>query len=95
MALFGALAIAAAMGLKYSQATLLFGLVAVVCAPVVLHRIPNKNSALGMLVGLSIFASFPLKKLFQVDGFVGDVSVSLVYGAVLWVVGFGWKRNWR
>ncbi len=92
---FGALAVAVAIGLKYSQATLLFGLIAAISAPVVIHKIPNVSSALGMLVGLSFFASFPLKKLFQIDGFINEVPVTLAYAALLWAIGFGWKRSWR
>lgn len=95
LAVFGALLIAVPIGLKYSQATLLFGLIAIISAPMVIHKIPNNSSALGMLLGLSIFASFPLKKLFQIDGLAIEIPVTLAYAAVLWVIGFGWKRNWR
>mgnify|MGYP001801350748 CR=1 FL=1 len=95
IAVFGALAIAVPIGLKYSQATLLFGLIAAVSAPVVIHKIPNASWALGMLMGLSFFASFPLKKLFQIDGFINELPVTLAYVALLWVIGFGWNRSWR
>jgi len=95
IAVFGALIIAVPIGLKYSQATLLFGLIAAISAPVVIHKTPDKNWALGMLMGLSFFASFPLKKLFQIDGFVNEIPVTLAYAAILWVIGFGWKRSWR
>ena len=95
IAVFGALTIAVPVGLKYSQATLLFGLIAALSAPVVIHKIPNANWALGMLMGLSFFASFPLKKLFQIDGFINEVPVTLAYAALLWVIGFGWRRSWR
>lgn len=93
--IFGALAIAVAIGLKYSQAALLFGLIAAISAPVVIHKVSNKNWSLGMLMGLSVFGSFPLKKLFQLDGFINEIPVNLAYVAILWVVGFGWKRSWR
>jgi hypothetical protein len=78
IAVFGALAVAVLIGLKYSQAVLFFGLIAVLSAPIVIHKISNKNWSLSMLVGLSLFASFPLKKLYQIDGFVGGISVSLM-----------------
>ena len=65
LAVFGAFAIAVPIGLKYSQATLVFGLIAAVSGPVVIHRIPNASLAIGMLVGLSLFASFPLKSSFK------------------------------
>ena len=95
VAVFGALVVAVLTGLKYSHATLLFGLIAALSAPAVIHKVPNVSWATGMLVGLSIFASFPLKKLFQIDGFINEVPVTLAYGAILWIIGFGWKRNWR
>ena len=94
IAVFGALVIAVPIGLKYSQATLLFGLIAALSAPVVIHKIPNVSWAMGMLMGLSIFASFPLKKLFQIDGFINEMPVTLAYAALLWVIGFGWRRSW-
>ncbi|WP_108815029.1 hypothetical protein [Loktanella sp. Alg231-35] len=95
VAVFGALTLAVPIGLKYSQATLQFGLIAAISAPVVIHKISDKNWSLGMLMGLSYFASFPLKKLFQIDGLVTDISVTLAYAGILWLVGFGWKRSWR
>jgi len=95
IAVFGAIAIAVPLGLRYSQATLLFGVIAVISAPVVTHKIPNNNWALGMLMGLAFFASFPLKKLFQIDGFINEIPVTLTYAAVFWIIGFGWKRSWR
>lgn len=95
IAVLGTLAIAVSVGLKYSQATLLFGLIAALSAPVAIHKIPSVNWALGMLMGLSIFASFPLKKLFQIDGFINEAPVTLAYVALLWLIGFGWRRSWR
>lgn len=95
IAVFGTLAVAVPIGLKYSEATLIFGLVAALSAPVVVHKIPDKNWSLSMLVGLSIFASFPLQKLLNFDGFLYEAPVSLAYLAILWVIGFGWKRSWR
>lgn len=95
VAVFGSLFIAVPIGLRYSQATILFGLIAALSAPVVIHKIPSVNWAAGMLMGLSFFASFPLKKLFQIDGFINEVPVTLAYAALLWVIGFGWRRSWR
>ncbi|MEO3476294.1 hypothetical protein AAFO90_01315 [Phaeobacter sp. CAU 1743] len=95
VAAVGALIVAVPIGLKYSQATLLFGLIAAVSAPVVIHKIEDKNWSLGMLMGLTLFASFPFKKLFQIDGFINEIPVTLAYVVVLWVIGFGWKRSWR
>lgn|SRR6056297_2624043 len=92
---FGALAIGVAVGLKYSQATLFFGLIAAFLAPVVIHKIPSVGLATGMLIGLAVFASFPLKKLFQIDGFINEALLNMAYAALLWVIGFGWRRSWR
>lgn len=92
---FGALAVSAQIGLKYSEATLIFGLIAAISAPVVVHKIADKNWSLGMLGGLSTFASLPLKELLKIDGFLDEAPVSLAYFAMLWVISFGWKRSWR
>lgn len=94
IAVGGSLAVAAPIGLKYSQATMLFGLIAAICAPIVMHKISSKNHSIGMLVGLSIFASMPVKKLFGIDGFLLEVLVTAVYMILLWILGFGWKRRW-
>ena len=94
IAVFGALALAVSIGLKYSQTTFLFGLVAAISAPIAIHKVPNKNIAVGMLVGLSAFASYPLRKLFQIDYFTNEFIVILVYLAILWVIAFGWRRIW-
>jgi len=91
----GALVIAVLIGLKYSQPTLLFGLVAALSAPVVFHKMPSIGWTVGMLVGLSSFAIFPLKKLYQIDGFIHEMPVNQSYAAILWVIGFGWKTSWR
>jgi hypothetical protein len=90
-----ALAASGSIGLKYSEATLLFGLIAAVSAPAVIHKISDKNWSLGMLVGLSIFASFPLKKYLDLDGLPEEMAITLAYGGMLWAIGFGWKRSWR
>lgn len=89
------LVFAVSIGLKYSQASLLFGAVALVLAPVAIHKIPNVNWASGVLIGLAVYASFPFKKLFQIDGFLHESAVTLSYFAVLWIAGMGWKRNWK
>ncbi|RFP88337.1 hypothetical protein DZK27_09640 [Rhodobacteraceae bacterium 63075] len=95
IAAFGALVVAAMMGLKYSQATVLFGLIAAISAPVVIHRVPDRTWSIIMLVALAAFASHPLKKLFQIEGFAGEIPVTLAYCGILWVIGFGWKRSWQ
>jgi hypothetical protein len=95
IAVAGATAVSVPIGLKYSEATLLFGLIAALSAPVVIHRVSDKGWSLGLLVGLSIFASFPLKKLLKLDGFLEEMAVSIAYVGILWVIGFGWRRSWR
>jgi hypothetical protein len=91
---FGTLTVSFLIGLKYSQAVLAFGLISALAAPVVIHKVPSTNIATGLFVGLTLFASFPFRKLFQIDGMVEELAVNFAYAAVLWIVGFGWKRIW-
>jgi hypothetical protein len=95
IAVVGATAVSVPIGLKYSEATLLYGLIAAFSAPVVIHRVSDKGWSLGMFVGLTIFASFPLKKLLKLDGDLEKLALSFAYAGILWVIGFGWKRSWR
>jgi hypothetical protein len=81
--------------LKYSQAVVVFGLVAVVLAPVAIHKLRHPALAAGVLVGLAMFASYPLEKLFRIGDTFQEFLVTAAYGAVLFVIGFGWKRSWR
>lgn len=83
------------LGLSYLNASILFGVVAVVLSPVAIHRIPQSNLATGVLVGLAIFASYPLKKFFHLDSLMLSIIVTLGCFGVLWVIGFGWKRSWK
>ena len=94
-AVVGSFVLVISVGLRYSQSSIFFGLVAAILSPIVIHKIPQMNVSLGLLVGLSFFASFPLKKLFQFEGILQEVSISAAYLAVLWVIGFGWRRSWR
>ena len=82
------------VGLRYSQAVLLFGVVAVVLAPVIFHKIENLSSSLGLFMGLADFASAPAKKLFQLDGILAELPMTLAYMVVLFLTGAGWKRDW-
>jgi hypothetical protein len=91
---FGTLTVSFMVGLKYSQAVLVFGLVSALAAPVVIHKVPNASIATGLFVGLTLFAGFPFRKLFKIDGMVEELAVNFAYAAVLWIVGFGWKRIW-
>ncbi len=84
-----------AIGLKYSHAVLVFGIVAVILSPFAIHKIPRPNFATGMLVGLALFAGFPLRKPYQLEGLTQGVPVLLIYAAGLWVIGMGWKRSWK
>lgn len=95
IAVFGTLFVSVPIGLKYSQAAFLFGAIALVSAPIVIHKIEDTSWSIGMLVGLSFFASFPLKKLYDIEGFFAEMATTVVCAGVLWVVGFGWKRSWR
>jgi nitrate reductase gamma subunit len=91
---FGTLTVSFMAGLKYSQAVLVFGLVSALAAPAVIHEVPNASIATGLFAGLTLFASFPFRKLFKIDGMVEELAVNFAYAAVLWIVGFGWKRIW-
>lgn len=90
-----ALLVAVPLGLRYSQAMVLFGAIAAGAAPLVVHRVPHTPIAIGLLCGLAVFASFPVKQLFQINGLINEAAVTFVYGGLLWVIGFGWKRKWQ
>lgn len=81
--------------MKYSTAVIIFGLISSGLAPIVIHKIKNPNIAIGCLVVLAMFASFPLKKLYGLDGFFLKALATLTYGGILYCVGFGWKRTWK
>ncbi len=81
--------------MKYSTAIIVFGLISSGLAPIVIHKIRNSSISIGCLVGLALFASFPLKKLFGLDDFILEAVVILVYLGSLYVIGFGWKRSWK
>jgi len=44
---------------------------------------------------LSIFASFPFRQLYQIEGFVREIPIIAIYAGILWLVGRGWKRSWQ
>jgi hypothetical protein len=94
-----AVSVVAAMvlSLRFSEAALLFALVAGASAPVVVHRVRSRALSLGLLTGLALFASFPAKKLYGVFvtyGTFGELAVTLAFLAVLFLVGAGWRRDW-
>lgn len=90
-----ALLVSVGIGMRYSVAVLVFGAIAVVLAPIALLKIEKTNVATGMLVGLAVFASFPARKLYQLDGFIDAALLTIAYAVVLFIVGFGWKRKWK
>ena len=92
---FSCLFLALPLGLNYLQAAILFGIVAALLAPIAIHKVPDIHWVTGLLVGLALFASFPLKKLLPLDGYFQEVLLSMAYGAALWVIGAGWKRSWK
>lgn len=94
LAVFGSMLISVQLGIRFSQASLIFAVIAAICAPIVIHRIQSVPWSAGMLLALAYYASFPLKKLFQLEGFVQEVPVTLIYAGLLWVIGQGWKRSW-
>lgn len=82
------------LGVQASHAAFLFAGVAAMCAPIVVKRIENATLATFFLVGLGLFASFPLKQLYQVEGLMLNILVTAPYVGALWVIGQGWKRKW-
>ena len=93
--MFASLFMAVQLGLKYSQCSIVFGIIAAVCAPFAIHKVSNTGTVGALLVGLAIYASFPVKKLFRIDGFLQELPLTLLYVGVLWVIGAGWKRAWK
>ncbi len=87
--------LAALAGLRYSQASLVFGIIAAVLAPIAIHKVPKLSLSVAFLVSLAIFASYPAKKLFQLNGFFQEFPLTLAYAALLWFIGIGWKRSWK
>ena len=94
LAMFIAVALTLMIPLKYSEATLLFGLVAAACSPLVLHKVPNSHWSLSGFIALAFFASYPFRQLFQIESLIYSVLVISIYFTVLWVIGVGWKRRW-
>ena len=91
--IFTSLFIAVQLELRYSQCSIVFGLIAAVSAPFAIHKINSAGTVSALLVGLAIYGSFPVKKFFQIDGFLQEVPLTLLYFGALWVVGAGWKRT--
>lgn len=87
--------LAVALGLKYSQAAIVFGIAAAIMAPFAIHRVPDSRFAASLIIALAYFASFPVKKLYNLDGVMPEAVLALIYAAVLWLIGLGWKRSWK
>ncbi len=83
-----------ALGLSYWQGAVLWQVVAWVLAPVALHRVPDRNGALGLLVGLAFFASLPIRRMYGLEGLFQALPAIVAQAAVLFVVGGGWRRDW-
>lgn len=82
------------LGLQAGHAAILFMGVAAMCAPLVVKRIENATLATFYLVGLGLFASFPVKQMYQLDGLMLNILVTAPFVGALWVIGQGWKRRW-
>lgn len=93
--LLATLFISVALGMRFSYAVLVYGLVAVILAPVAIHKVDNPNLAIGLILGLAAFASFPARRLYQLDGLLWPALLMVAYAVVLFIVGFGWKRSWK
>ena len=87
--------VSAAFSLTYGEALIAWGIVAADLAPCAIHKVPEPKFSLVLLAGLAIFASLPARRIFQLDGIVGDALAILIYFVVFWVIGMGWKRDWK
>lgn len=65
------------LGLRYSQAAILFGIVAAILAFTTIPKVVSNNWAMGLFATLAIFASYPVKKLFRLEGFAQEAPVTL------------------
>lgn len=97
-ALLGFEVIAGIFHLTYPQALLPSILIAAISAPIAIHKIQDAKWSLGLLVGLTLFASAPARRYYLRsyvdDNFLIYAAVCSVFFAALWVIGFGWKRDW-
>lgn len=95
LVLFAIMATALSLNLKYVYAAPVSFLFAALLSPVAIHKVSEKSLSIGLLVALAMFASHPFRKLFQLDGFIEQIAVTVTFLGLFWIFGFGWKRNWR
>ncbi|AVX03439.1 hypothetical protein MXMO3_00907 [Maritalea myrionectae] len=88
------LIIAVVIRLSYLNTSVLFGLVALAFAPLAMHRF-SQNATISALVGLSLFAAYPLYKLVGQGNIFTLLGFQVGYLALFWVIGAGWKRDWK
>lgn len=81
--------------LEYSQTTIIFGISAAMLAPFAIHKIPSSGDATSLLFILALYASFPFRMFFQIEGFAQISATIVFYAGALWIIGFGWKRSWK
>ena len=95
LAMVAAVIAAVVTGLSYAIATVLFGVIGLVGAPIVIHKL-EKPAAAGIgLIILAGFSSFPAKKLLTASGSIEDLAITVGYAALFWVAGLGWTRDWK
>jgi hypothetical protein len=83
------------LGLLYSQASLVFLIIALALARTAALRPSRDWVALGLMMGLAYFASFPLKKLFDpIMTPLWDIALTVIYFGIVYLAGFGWRRGW-
>ena len=96
--LLGFEALTAIFPLTYPQALLPSILIAAISAPIAIHKVQDAKWSLGLLVGLTLFASAPVRRYYLRsyvdDSFLIYAAVYSAFFAALWLVGFGWKRDW-
>ena len=82
------------LGISAVFASLAFLVIAVCLSPIAVHKVENHQVAIGLLLALSFFASYPMKRVLGMDDFVLELLLSAVYLGILYVTGFGWRRSW-
>ncbi len=89
------LAVAAAVfSLSYGMTSVLFAVYALGAAPVAVHKIDKASHSIAVLVGLSLFVGYPIRRAIGEEGAMVQVVLTVAVLVGLWVAGFGWRRAW-
>jgi hypothetical protein len=80
-----------AIGLSYFYAAVLFFVVASGLAIFVLRKIEHQATIVGAVVGISLFAAFPVKRILGNPGTLVDMGVTLLFAAYFLTISSRWK----